>query len=100
MPCPAAATTLRFRVHLQPRSARTRIVGRHGEALKIQVQAPPVGGAANDALVNLLAKVLGVPRRAVRIAHGSSSRSKVVEVQAKSPDACVQRLHEAADRTR
>jgi uncharacterized protein (TIGR00251 family) len=100
MPRPNAAATVRFRVHLQPRAARTRIVGRHGEALKIQVQAPPVGGAANDAVVRLLAEVLDVPRRSVRIVLGSSSRSKLVEVDAKSPDTCAQRLREAAERAR
>jgi uncharacterized protein (TIGR00251 family) len=48
--------------------------------LKVRLQAPPVDGAANDALVTFLADELGVPRRGVRIVAGSTSRSKTVEV--------------------
>ena len=46
----------------------------------MRLQAPPVDGAANAALVELLAESLGVPRRAVRIVAGESSRSKTVDV--------------------
>ena len=46
----------------------------------MRLQAPPVDGAANAALVDLLAGSLGVPRRAVRIVAGASSRSKTVDV--------------------
>ena len=85
-------TTLRLRVRLQPRASRDRVVGWHGTALKIQVHAPPVDGAANAALVNLLARTLAVPPRAVHIVHGDTSRDKVVEVGGVDPAACRQRL--------
>ena len=52
----------------------------HGGALKVRLGAPPVDGAANEALVRLLAEELGVPRRAVRIVSGGSSRNKMVQV--------------------
>ena len=87
---------LRLHVHLQPRAARNRIVGWHGEALKVQVHAPPVEGAANAALVELLAKTLGAPRRAVRILQGSASRNKVVEIDSPDPSACRERLEAGA----
>jgi uncharacterized protein (TIGR00251 family) len=83
---------LRLLVRLQPRAARHRIVGWHGEALKIQVQAPPVDNAANAALVALLAQTLAVPRGAVRIVHGSTSRDKLVEIDSADPAACRRRL--------
>ena len=82
----------RLQVHVQPRASRTRIVGRHGDALRVQVQAPPVGGAANAALVELLAETLGVPRQAVRVRHGQSGRDKLVEVDTDDAVACRQRL--------
>ncbi len=52
----------------------------HGDALKVRLAAPPVDGAANEALLALLAESLGVARRAVRIVAGASGRSKVVDV--------------------
>lgn len=72
---------VRFSVRVQPRSSRTGVEGVHGDALKVRVNAPPVDGAANEAVVEVLAEALGVPRRAVRIVAGDSSRTKVVEVE-------------------
>jgi uncharacterized protein (TIGR00251 family) len=62
-------------------------VGTHGAALKVRLLAPPVDGAANEALVTLLAEELGVPRRDVRIVHGATSRTKVVEIEGTTADA-------------
>ena len=87
--------TLRLQIHLQPRAAHNRVVGRHGEAIKVQVHAAPVEGAANAALVDLLAEVLAVPRRAVRIVQGSTRRDKLVEIESADPAACRRRLHAA-----
>lgn len=71
---------VRFPVRVQPRASRTEIAGTHQGALKVRLQAPPVDGAANEALVEFLAESLGVPRRMVEIVSGASSRTKVVEV--------------------
>ena len=67
-------------MHVQPRSSRSGVDGVHGDALRVRVNAPPVDGAANEAVVEVLAKALGVPRRAISIVAGHASRSKVVEV--------------------
>ncbi|MCH7874006.1 MAG: YggU family protein [Gemmatimonadetes bacterium] len=67
-------------VHVQPRAAKTEVAGLHGDAIKIRLKAPPVEGAANDALIRFLAKKLGVPRHAVRIVSGATSRTKRVSV--------------------
>ncbi|HEY8212253.1 MAG TPA: DUF167 family protein [Myxococcaceae bacterium] len=69
-----------LRVLVQPRASRSRVVGEHGGALKIALAAPPVDGAANEALVELLAELLGVPRRQVSLVSGQSSRRKAVRV--------------------
>lgn len=71
---------LRFPVRVQPRASRSEIVGVHGGALKVRVSAPPVEGAANEAVVALLAGALGVARSRVRIVGGAGSRLKTVEV--------------------
>jgi uncharacterized protein len=73
------------RVHVQPGAGRTAVVGRHGDALKIRVAAPPQGGRANDAVVALLAEVLGAPAAAVSLVSGASSRSKRIRVTGVAP---------------
>jgi len=71
---------VRFSVRLQPRSSKNEIGGVQNGALKVRVTAPPVDGAANDALVKLLAQSLDVARRDVTIVSGAASRSKIVEI--------------------
>ncbi len=70
-----------FRVRVLPRSRRDEIVGLHGDALKIRLAAPPVGGRANRALREFLAGRLGVSPSAVEILSGHSSRQKRVRVK-------------------
>jgi uncharacterized protein (TIGR00251 family) len=72
--------SVRFTVRVQPRASRNEIVGLHGDALKVRLSAPPVGGAANAALVELLAAALAVSRASVRVVAGATSRSKLVEI--------------------
>ena len=69
-----------FCVQVQPRASRDAIEGEHGDALKIRLTAPPVDDRANQALVQLLAERLNVPRAAVRIVAGEKSRRKRVIV--------------------
>jgi len=71
---------------VQPRAARSEIVGMHGEAIKIRLTSPPVDDAANEELIALLARELGITRGAVRIVSGARARSKVVEVVGTSID--------------
>jgi uncharacterized protein (TIGR00251 family) len=71
---------VRISVHVQPRASRTEIAGAHGDALKVRLAAPPVDGAANEALVTFLTDRFAVPRRAITIVSGAQSRAKVVEV--------------------
>ena len=68
-------------VRLQPRAGRTEVAGLHGDALKIRVAAPPVEGAANDALRRFLADRLALPLARVHIERGATSRAKVVRLQ-------------------
>jgi uncharacterized protein (TIGR00251 family) len=65
---------------VQPRASRTRMVGEHDGLLKLQLAAPPVDGEANAALLEFLAKQLGVPRRQVTLSAGDASRRKRVTV--------------------
>lgn len=82
---------MRFGVRVTPRASKPGIDGVHGEALRVRVGAAPVDGAANEAVVTVLADALGVPRRAVTIVGGATGRSKVVEVAGVTREA-VERL--------
>jgi len=63
-----------------PRAATTAVAGRHADAIKIRIAAPPVDGAANDELIRFLALRLGVPRSAISITAGESGRRKTVSI--------------------
>jgi uncharacterized protein (TIGR00251 family) len=69
-----------FGVRVVPRASRSAVVGEHEGALRVRVAAPPVDGEANEELVRTLAKALDVPRRAVEIVSGLSSKTKRVRV--------------------
>lgn len=71
---------VRIHLHVQPRASRTELTGRHGRALKVRLAAPPVDGAANEALLGFLAERLGVLRRAVTLERGHTGRAKTVRV--------------------
>ncbi len=76
----------RLAVRLTPRGGRDRIEGWARDAagrayLKVRVAAPPVDGAANAALVKLIARALRLPAGAVRIAVGESARIKQLEIE-------------------
>jgi hypothetical protein len=74
-----------FLVRVMPRASRTAIVGVMGDgkdaAVKIALQAPPVEGRANAALIEYLAELLDTPRSAIAIASGETARTKRVAVR-------------------
>lgn len=72
-------------VHAQPGAGRTHVMGRHGDAVKIRVAAPPEQGRANEALVQVLAEQFGVPEKSVTIAGGETSRTKRFRISGVDP---------------
>jgi uncharacterized protein len=83
--------SVRFAVRLTPRSAVERVDDVVDGVLKVRVMAPAVEGAANNALIRLLAEEIGVARRDVRIVAGATSRQKLVVVDGVDPEAIVAR---------
>lgn len=83
----SSAAGVRFAVKAVPGASRARIVGPLGEALKVAIAQPPEGGAANRAIVSLLAEALGVPERQVQIVRGHSSPRKQILVSGVAPEA-------------
>ena len=72
-------TTLEILV--QPRASRAKLGPMHDGRLKVSVTAPPVDGEANAAVIELLAKELGVPKRQIEVIAGASSRRKTVRIE-------------------
>ena len=69
-----------FNVRVVPRASKSEIVGEHNGALKIRLASPPVNGAANAELIKILAKKLDVPKSAVEIISGQTSKQKQVRI--------------------
>ena len=74
-----------LRVHLAPRARRAAVAGVHGDALRVRVTAPPVGGAANRELLTFLAALLECPSGSVRLEAGARGHRKRVYVQGLGP---------------
>jgi uncharacterized protein (TIGR00251 family) len=74
-------------LHIQPNAARSRALGLHGDALKIQIAAPAVDDKANHALIDFLHQWFKVPKAQIIIKHGARSRRKVVEIDNPGPGA-------------
>jgi len=91
----ASDGTVTLTIHAQPGAKRTEFVGLHGEALKIRLAAPPIDGKANKVLTSFLAEYLGVPKAAISILGGESSRHKILWVQGVT-EAALQRLEAKA----
>ena len=81
-----------IRLHVQPGAKRSEVVGRYGDALKVRIQAPPVDGKANLAVIEFLAKALKVPKKNVGLVSGETSRSKSFFVSGVSIAAVTEKL--------
>jgi uncharacterized protein (TIGR00251 family) len=79
-------------VRVIPRSGRSEIAGTRDHALLVRLNAPPVDGAANAELIDLLSDVLGVPKRNVSITGGATSKQKRVRIAGITLDRAASRL--------
>ena len=77
----AGTARLTLKIHAQPNAKTTGAAGLHGDALKVRIAAPAVDDKANAMLLAWLAAALQLPRNALKIRSGASSRRKVVEIQ-------------------
>ncbi|MCI5778251.1 MAG: DUF167 domain-containing protein [Lentisphaeria bacterium] len=75
-----ASGAILLKLRVRPGAKSTGVAGAFGDALKIELQAPPVDGKANAALIRFLADKLRIPRSALRIKSGESSRDKVIMI--------------------
>jgi hypothetical protein len=79
---------IELNLRVLPGARKDRVDGVHGEALKVRLQAPPVEGKANRALVDFLADALRVSRSRIRILSGEKGRNKRVFIEGASATLC------------
>jgi uncharacterized protein len=65
-----------LRTHVQPQASKSEFAGTHGDRLKIRIQAKPVDGEANAAIIKFLSKAAGVPKSQIELLRGATSRDK------------------------
>lgn len=82
----------RLRLRVSPKASSNRLVGWHGEALKLRVTAAPERGKANDAVIALLAEALELPRQAITLVHGETAQDKIVEITVLDEDEIRRRI--------
>lgn len=80
--CSALPGGVRLAVQIQPNAKKTEVIGVLDDALKIKLQAQPIEGKANEALIRYLAETLSVPRSAVALTHGQTNKKKLLEIAA------------------
>lgn len=78
--CSAVQQNIRLSVQITPNAKKSEVIGVHEDALKIRLQAQPIEGKANEALVRFLSDVLGVPKSAITITHGHTNKRKIIEI--------------------
>jgi uncharacterized protein (TIGR00251 family) len=81
-----------FKVFVQPRSSTNKIVGTHGDAIKVKLTAPPVGGAANQMCIKFLAKQLATPPGLLEIISGHNARNKKILLRSNQATASAHEL--------
>ncbi len=80
--CSVVSGGVRISVQITPNAKKSEVTGVLDDALKIRLQAQPIEGKANEALIRFLADMLAVPKSAVSITHGHTNKRKMIEVVA------------------
>jgi uncharacterized protein len=80
--CSAVQGGIRLTVQITPNAKKSEVIGLLEDVLKIRLQAQPIEGKANEALVRYIADMLAVPKNAVSITHGHTNKRKIIEINA------------------
>jgi uncharacterized protein len=91
-------TSTRLRLRVQPGASTSGVVGRHGDGWKVRVTAPPEAGRATEAVLALVADILGLARSDLSLVSGGASRDKIVQVAGIPPEETERRLSSAGER--
>jgi len=69
-----------LKVKVEPRSSRPGVIGLYGDSLKVKLTSPPVEGKANNEIISVLSKVLGIKKKQIEIISGRSSKNKIIRL--------------------
>ncbi len=94
---PEASGPALLTVRIQPRASRNEVAALEDGGIRVRLTAPPVDGAANEALVRFLAGLLGVPRRDVEILSGQRARTKIVRISGMSLETALRLLYQQGE---
>ena len=83
LPFAKSKNGITVKIRVEPRSSRKGISGVMGDTIKIKLHSPPVGGAANEELIEVLSEEFDIKKSAIKIIRGHTSKEKVVEIQGK-----------------
>jgi uncharacterized protein len=89
-----------FAVKVHPRARRDAVTGLVGDAIKLDLTAPPIAGKANESCINFLAELLEVSRSSVTIAAGQNSRNKIIRITGRTAEEVRARLCDAGEGAR
>lgn len=78
--CSALSDSVRLAVQITPNAKKSEVIGPLEDVLKIRLQAQPIEGKANEALIRYVADMLSVPKSAVQITHGHTNKRKILEI--------------------
>jgi len=73
-----------IKVKVEPRSSQKGIAGLLGDTVKIRLHAAPVGGGANEELINIISEEFGIRKKSIRIIQGKTSRNKTIEIEGRN----------------
>jgi uncharacterized protein (TIGR00251 family) len=82
--CSDIAGGVRLALQITPNARKSQIIGPLEDVLKVRLQAQPIEGKANEALIRYLAELLDVPRSRIAITHGHTNKRKIVEAHGAS----------------
>lgn len=89
------AKGITFAVKVHPRARKNAITGTAGDALKLALNAPPVDGKANQAVIEFFAELFAIPRSSITIASGETNRNKVIRISGVGAETIRQRLQQS-----
>lgn len=77
---------MKLKVFIQPNAKNNKVIGLHGDAIKIKIKAPPVDGEANLVLIRFISEQIGIPQKNITLLHGQTGKNKLIQIESTLSD--------------